>query len=143
MTNKCKCECGRTVNYTWVKGHNRRGTTLSASHRKKMSDSLKGRTYSASYRKKMSDALMGRIHSIKTRKRMFEAQHGEKHAQAILTEKDVLDIQWLYKDELERRYHEGRIRVSRGFAQELSEHYDVSRGHISTVGHHGAWKYLD
>jgi len=91
----------------------------------------------------MSEAHTKDNLSIETLKKMSQATRGENHGGAILTEKDVLDIRFLYKDELERRHREGKTEVAKGFALELSEYYGVHVSHISTIGRHRAWKYLD
>lgn len=142
---KCKCGCGQTVNKTFVKGHNRRGKakTHSIATRKKISQAQMGKTHSIASRKKMSEAHTKDNLSIETLKKMSQASRGENHSQAILTEKDVLDIRFLYKDELERRDREGKTQVAKGFALELSEYYGVRVSHISSIGRHKIWKHLE
>ena len=119
------------------------GHKVSSDARKKISETLIGHKHSSATLKKISDSNMGRKCSPTTLKKMSNSKLGENHNMAILTEEDVLDIQFFYKDELERRYHEGKQHVRKGFALELSEYYGVCASHISGIGHHRAWKYLD
>jgi len=127
----------------------RRGKKHSIESRKKMSDSKKGKPQSSSHRKKVSQALTGRTISVSHRKAMSQSwmnapnRYGENHHKAILTEKDVLHIHFLYTDELKRRYRDGKKRVPNGFAQELAYHYGVRPDWISAIGHHRGWKHLD
>ena len=102
-----------------------------------------GKRMSLEARKKISQAQMGRRISPTTRKKMSQKKAGEKHNLAIVTEKEVLDIRFAYKEELERRYSDGKTQVTPGFALDLAEHYGVSVALISSVGHRFSWKHLD
>ena len=52
----------------------------------------KGMILSEDHKNKISDKLKGRVFSEETRQKMSDSQTGEKHSQAKLTEKDVLEI---------------------------------------------------
>ena len=116
--NKCKCGCGQKVRWTWVNGHYLRGGKSSVKHRKNL-----------------SLAAVARVHQLR----------GEEIGTHLLTEKEASDIQSYYKEELECRRRDGFQQVSRGFATELAEYYDVTRSTISKcgLGHNWHWKLND
>jgi hypothetical protein len=58
----------------------RRGKTLSAETRKKISEANRGRTYSMETRKKISEANRGKTYSMEARKKMSEARRGSKRS---------------------------------------------------------------
>src|SRR6202000_1122876 len=89
----------------------------------------KGRVPTKEEREHLSKIFTGRIVSEDTRKKMSEAQSGEKHSQAKLTEKDVLEIR--------AKYIAGKY----GYVK-LSKEYNVHDETIRDIIKRTSWRHI-